>query len=91
MANCCDYTIHVRGTKKATLMVLATTRCADDKPISYEGGTDEEFIIHYSRSCKWEPDVYCDKECWIYRSVSAPKPPELSTDSAGIEQHRRRD
>ena len=28
---------------------------------------------------------------WIYRSVSAPKPPELSTDSAGIEQRRRRD
>ena len=28
---------------------------------------------------------------WIYRRTSAPKPGELSTDSAGIEQRRRRD
>ena len=62
MADYCDYIIHVRGTKKAALMVFATMRCADDKPISYEGGTDEEYIIHFSGSCKWEPDAYCDKE-----------------------------
>lgn len=62
MADYCDYIIHVRGTKKAALMVFATMRCADDKPISYEGGTDEEYIIHFSGSCKWEPDAYCDKK-----------------------------
>lgn len=62
MADYYDYIIHVRGTKKAALMVFATMRCADDKPISYEGGTDEEYIIHFSGSCKWEPDAYCDKE-----------------------------
>lgn len=62
MADYCDYEIHVRGTKKAALMVYATMRSADLKEITFEGGTDDEYTLHFSSCCKWEPDAYCDKK-----------------------------
>ena len=62
MANLCDYEIHVRGTKKAALMVYAVMRCADEKAITFEKGTEKDYTLHFSGCCKWEPDAYCDKE-----------------------------
>ncbi len=60
MADYCDYEIHVRGTKKAALMVYAAMRSADQKIITYENGTDAEYILHFESCCKWEPDAYDD-------------------------------
>ncbi len=62
MANICDFKIHVRGTKKAALMLYATAVAAPyEGDIDYEGGTDDEYIIHFSGSCKWGIDAYCEK------------------------------
>ena len=68
MADYCDYEIHVRGTKKAVLMVYAAMRCADDKTITHEGGTEENYVLHFESCCKWEPDAYCDKN-WDGKEV----------------------
>ena len=62
MADYCDYELHVRGTKKAALMVYAVMRSADLKTIKYEGGADDEYTLHFDSCCKWEPDAYCDRE-----------------------------
>ncbi len=62
MANICDFKIHVRGTKKAALMLYAAAVAAPyEVDIDYEGGTDDEYIIHFSGSCKWDIDAYCEK------------------------------
>ncbi len=86
MANYCDYEIHVRGSKKAALLVYATMRCADEKTITREGGTDEEYIIHFGSCCKWEPDAYCDKK-WDGKEIDLSALNEQAIrNEIGIEQ-----
>lgn len=60
MANYCDYEIHVKGSKKAALIVYATSKCAgkDNYIIAEERGDD--YVIHFTGDCKWNLDAYCE-------------------------------
>lgn len=40
MADICDYNIHVRGTKKAALMVFSSMASGDIKEITHEQGKE---------------------------------------------------
>lgn len=86
MADYCDYEIHVRGTKKAALMVYATMRSADEKEIRLESGTDEKYVIHFRGCCRWDLDVECDKT-WDGNEVDFSNIDEKSMrEEQGIEE-----
>lgn len=59
MANYCEYEIHVRGTKKATLFFYTMTPALDDKEIIHEEGTDDDYIVWITGNCKNSLDCYC--------------------------------
>lgn len=62
MANYCDYEIHVKGSKKATLFLYAMMPAADYKEITHEEGTDDEYIVWMTGNCKWSLDSYCEEK-----------------------------
>ncbi len=62
MANYCNYEIHVKGTKKAALMMAAIMASADSKEITHEEGTDENYVVWIEGDCKWSLDAYCEEK-----------------------------
>lgn len=62
MANYCNYEIHVRGKKKAALMMCAVMATADSKWITHEEGTDDEYVVWFKGDCKWSLDAYCEEK-----------------------------
>ena len=85
MADLCDYNIHVRGSKKAALMIFSSMACADDKEITYEHGTDEEYILHFNGCCKWNTDAYCD-ETWNGEEINLDSYDETALRDCEIDQ-----
>ncbi len=62
MANYCNYEIHVRGKKKAALMLAAILPSADSKCITHEEGTENNYIVWIKGNCKWSLDAYCEEK-----------------------------
>ncbi len=62
MANYCEYEIHVRGKKKAALMMAAIMASADMKEITHEEGSDNNYIVWIRGNCKWSLDAYCEEK-----------------------------
>ena len=62
MANICNYEIHVKGRKKAALLLFAATPAYGDKEITHEEGTDEEYILWMKGDCKWSLDTYTEEK-----------------------------
>ena len=60
MANFCQFEFEVRGKKNACYAFFGSTS-AEDYSIEHEEGTDDNYVIHYSGSCKYYPDVYCEE------------------------------
>lgn len=60
MANFCQFEFEVRGKKNACYAFLGSTS-AEDYSIVHEEGTDDNYVIQYSGSCKYFPDAYCEE------------------------------
>lgn len=58
MANFCEFKFEIRGKKNACYAFLGSTS-AEDHSIDHESGTEENYVIQYSGSCKYFPDAYC--------------------------------
>ena len=58
MANFCEFKFEIRGKKNACYAFLGSTSC-DDYSIDHESGTEDNYVIQYSGSCKYSPDAYC--------------------------------
>lgn len=71
MANFCQFEFEVRGKKNACYAFYGSTS-AEDCEIVRESGTEENYIIRYSGSCKYYPDAYC-KDWQGSTPVSIPK------------------
>ena len=56
MATICNYEIHGKGRKKAALFLFAAMASYDDKVITHEEGTDEEYVVWMKGDCKWSLD-----------------------------------
>ena len=61
MANYCDYEIHVKGSKKATLFLYSIMPAYDYKEITHEEGTEDNYIVWMEGNCKWSLDNYCEE------------------------------
>ena len=60
MANFCEYEIHVKGSKKAALMVYAATPSYEEKEITYQEMIGDDYVVHFTGDCKWSLDAYCE-------------------------------
>lgn len=59
MPNHCKYEIHVRGKRKAALMLCATTPFSTYKNIVKEYGDDDCYIVHFVGDCNVPLDDNC--------------------------------
>ena len=53
MANCCEYEVLVRGSKKAGHMVFESMPCMDFKDIENEEKEGSSYTIFFTGDCKW--------------------------------------
>lgn len=59
MANVCDYKMVVKGRKSSCYAFVAGQNWLDYKEIEYEEGTDEDYEVYFTGTCKWSVDAYC--------------------------------
>jgi len=60
MANYCWYQIRVKGKKKNAFMIYHTMPVYDENDIIHQEGTEENYSLIFSGSCKWSLEAYCD-------------------------------
>ena len=53
MANICEYEVHVKGTKKAALMVLNSMPAMDYLDVKTEYSESNNYVICFTGNCKW--------------------------------------
>lgn len=68
MADYSEYEMHICGTKKAVFAIYASMPSADIKTITYENGTEDDYILYFKNTCKWGVDANCDKK-WDGREI----------------------
>ena len=84
MANYCYYVIRVNGSKKAALMTYASTpKAQDDEEILFEGGTDENYTIWFTGSCKASLDAYTQEQPDIGIDLDSYTEDQLRYEDAG--------
>ena len=74
MANCCNYKVIVKGKKNACYAFFGSMPAYDDKYITEESGTDDDYTVFIEGNCKWAVDAYCTP--W-----EGPCPVELPEDA----------
>lgn len=60
MANSCSFRVIVKGRKNACYAFMGGQNC-DYANVTFEEGTDENFELHFSGTCAWCVDMYCDE------------------------------
>lgn len=58
------YEIHVKGKKKAVLLVLENAVGYTAPEITFEQGDDDTYIVHCEIETKWDADPFGDGESW---------------------------
>ena len=58
MANICEYHILVKGKKNACYALYGSINAYEEKWIKEESGTQDDYEIVFSGSCKWDIDAY---------------------------------
>ena len=53
MANICEYEVHVKGTKKAALMVLNSMPVMDYLDVKTEYSESNNYVICFTGNCNW--------------------------------------
>lgn len=59
MANVCEYHVRVKGKKNACYAFYGSMSVYDYKDIQEEHGTDDEYEMTFTGTCKWSVDSYC--------------------------------
>ena len=62
MANFCEYKMIVKGKKNARYAFVGAMAALDEKVIEKESGTDDNYQLFFTGSCKWSVDSYCKTE-----------------------------
>ena len=52
------YKVHLKGKKIAALLAWANLRGYDEAEVTYEDGTDDDYIIHCEISTKWDANPF---------------------------------
>ena len=78
MANVCEYNMIVKGRKSSCYAFFVGQNYYDYKEIDFEDGTDEEYELHFSGTCKWAVDYYC---CEYYGICPVKIPDDLENET----------
>ena len=62
MANYCNYEIHVKGTKKAALLLANMLPVMDGISIEDEYGSNAKYTVIVCGNCKWSLDHGCEEK-----------------------------
>ncbi len=60
MANICEYKVIEKGKKNACYAFFGSMSVLDNKWVTDESGSNEEFTLRFQGDCKWSVDSYCE-------------------------------